>query len=179
MKTCTKCNTTQPLSMFHKGRNPNGHRTWCKVCMSVYKKQYRMNNLERINKVQKEYDAKKYPERRTYYQERYKAQKDRIAEQTRLWRLKNAHINAKKESKRRAAKLQRIPIWLTKDDHWLIEETYSLAALRTKMFGFPWHVDHVLPLQGKVVSGLHVPLNLRVITGRENAVKHNRYEVQF
>ena len=86
----------------------------------------------------------------------------------------NAHT-----AKRRAAKLQRTPHWLTEDDHWMIEEAYSLAALRTKMFGFPWHVDHVIPLQGKNVSGLHVPINLQVIPGVDNDVKSNRFEVQF
>lgn len=76
--------------------------------------------------------------------------------------------------KRRLAKIQRTPAWLTEDDHWLMEQAYELAAMRTKMFGFPWHVDHVLPLQGKHVSGFHVPLNLQVIPGAENIRKGNR-----
>jgi hypothetical protein len=76
--------------------------------------------------------------------------------------------------KRHTAKLQRVPAWLTADDHWMIEQAYELAVLRTSMFGVPWHVDHVLPLQGKTVSGLHVPTNLQVILGVENARKGNR-----
>jgi hypothetical protein len=81
-------------------------------------------------------------------------------------------------AKRRYSKIQRTPAWLTEDDHWMIQEAYELAALRTKMFGFPWHVDHILPLQGKTVSGLHVPLNLQVIPGKDNVAKSNSYEVQ-
>ena len=81
-------------------------------------------------------------------------------------------------AKRRYAKLQRTPAWLTGDDHWMIQEAYELAALRTNLFGFPWHVDHIIPLQGKTVSGLHVPLNLQVIPGKENLTKHNKHEVQ-
>ena len=70
--------------------------------------------------------------------------------------------------KRRLAKINRTPTWLTPDDHWMIEQAYELAAIRTKMFGFFWHVDHIIPLQGKTVSGLHVPTNLQVIPAVEH-----------
>ena len=40
------------------------------------------------------------------------------------------------------------------------------------------HVDHIIPLQGAIVSGLHVEGNLRVITATENMIKRNRYEVE-
>lgn len=79
------------------------------------------------------------------------------------------------DAKRRAAQLQRTPGWLTADDLWMIEQAHELAALRTRMFGFPWHVDHELPLQGKYVSGLHVPTNLRVVPWRDNVAKANKY----
>lgn len=74
-------------------------------------------------------------------------------------------------SKRRASIRNRTPSWLTTDDFWLIEEAYSLAQMRTKLFGFKWHVDHVLPLHGKKVSGLHVPSNLQVIPAIINQQK--------
>ena len=76
--------------------------------------------------------------------------------------------------KRRLAKINRTPAWLTLDDHWMIEQAYELAAIRTKMFGFSWHVDHMLPLQGRTVSGLHVPTNLQVIPAVDNVRKGNR-----
>ena len=75
---------------------------------------------------------------------------------------------------RRSAKKQRTPRWLTPDDFWMIEQVYELAALRTKMFGFKWHVDHIIPLQGKTVSGLHVPWNLQVIPALVNLKKGNK-----
>jgi len=83
-----------------------------------------------------------------------------------------AYINC---AKRRAAKLQRTPKWLTDIDHERIENEYKLAALLTKLWGEPWHVDHIIPLQGKFVSGLHVPSNLRAIKGSENVSKANRF----
>jgi hypothetical protein len=70
----------------------------------------------------------------------------------------------------------RLPKWLTADDHWMIQQAYELAALRTKLFGFSWHVDHIIPLQGKFVSGFHTPYNLQVIPGADNVRKSNKFE---
>jgi hypothetical protein len=91
------------------------------------------------------------------------------------WRRLNPHKNSAKSSKRRASLLKRTPKWLTSDDFWLIEEIYELAALRTKITGIDWHVDHVIPLQGRTVCGLHVPTNLQVIPAKDNLKKHNRF----
>jgi hypothetical protein len=77
--------------------------------------------------------------------------------------------------KRRCAELKRTPAWLTENDRWMIEQAYELSVLRTKLFGFSWHVDHVIPLQGKYVSGLHVPTNLQVIPATENLRKANKH----
>ncbi len=73
-----------------------------------------------------------------------------------------------------ASKLQRTPSWLTEDDFWMIEQAYEIAVKRTKATGVLCHVDHIVPLQGENVSGLHVPWNLQVITEIENKQKGNR-----
>jgi hypothetical protein len=77
---------------------------------------------------------------------------------------------------RRLAKLQRTPAWLTDIDFERINNEYRVAALLTKVTGSPWHVDHIVPLQGKMVSGLHVPSNLRVLPATENIRKSNNYQ---
>jgi hypothetical protein len=82
-----------------------------------------------------------------------------------------------KRNKQHADKLKRTPAWLTSDDFWMIEQAYELAALRTKLFGFAWHVDHVIPLRGKLASGLHTPYNLQVIPAVENLRKSNQMEI--
>jgi hypothetical protein len=101
-------------------------------------------------------------------------------EKVKLYAARNKANNKGKVNantvKRRLAKANRTPAWLTIDDYWMIEQAYELAALRTKLSGFAWHVDHVLPLQGKLVSGFHMPYNLQVIPGVDNVRKSNTFE---
>jgi len=103
------------------------------------------------------------------------ANPEKVSKYNKQWFAKNKDKRAAYEAKRRATLLQRTPKWLTDTDLWIIEEAYHLAQLRTNLFNFPWHVDHIIPLQGKSVSGLHVPSNLRVISGSENVKKSNKY----
>ncbi len=77
-------------------------------------------------------------------------------------------------AKRRAAKLQRIPPWA---DEEAIAQIYARARALTVETGIEHHVDHEIPLQGKLVSGLHVPANLQILTGSENSRKRNHFEV--
>lgn len=91
------------------------------------------------------------------------------------WRRKNPSLCLSYVNARRAARMHRTPCWLTDDDHWIMEQAYELAQTRTKMFGFPWHVDHVIPLRGRRVSGLHTPTNLQVIPAVENLKKGNSH----
>lgn len=86
----------------------------------------------------------------------------------------NGKVNAVNK-RRDLAKKQRTPIWLTEDDIWMMKEIYELAALRSKKLGYKWHVDHIVPLQGKNVSGLHIPSNLQVIPYLDNILKRNHY----
>ena len=79
------------------------------------------------------------------------------------------------DAKRRCAELKRTPAWLSDTDRWMIEQIYELSTLRTKLLGFVWHVDHIIPLQGKYVSGLHIPINLQVIPATENLRKANKH----
>ena len=78
--------------------------------------------------------------------------------------------------KRQAAKAQRTPPWFSAEHLWMTKEAYALAKLREKVIGGKWHVDHVVPLRGKTVSGLHVPWNLQVIPAKLNAFKSNRWQ---
>jgi hypothetical protein len=84
----------------------------------------------------------------------------------------HASARAAQKAKRRAAKMQQMPKWANGQK---IKTLYAQARVRTKQTGIRHEVDHVIPLQGKTVRGLHVEENLRVITRVENAKKSNRF----
>lgn len=67
------------------------------------------------------------------------------------------------------------PAWLTKEERLQMRELYVQARKLTAVTGERYVVDHIVPLRGESVCGLHVPWNLRVITQDENLQKSNKY----
>lgn len=76
---------------------------------------------------------------------------------------------------RYAAKRHRTPPWLTREQREQMRLVYVECARITRETGIKHHVDHIVPLIGRSVSGLHVPWNLQVITASQNARKHNTW----
>lgn len=66
------------------------------------------------------------------------------------------------------------PPWLTRKQKSEIRQLYQIAITMTQTTGEQYVVDHIVPLRGESVCGLHVPWNLRVITQDENLKKSNK-----
>lgn len=159
-KVCKTCLAKKPVSEFYKQttRGMYGVRGTCKKCDNAKKAKYRKQLGAVLTQRKKE---------------EYERNKATHLKNKRDYRQNNkGKINALVAARKKVVK-QRTPKWITDDDRWMMEQAYELAALRTKMFGFAWHVDHILPLQGKTVSGLHVPTNLQVLPGVDNIRKRN------
>ena len=140
-------------------------------------KEWRAANPEKWKEQNKKY-AKKHQDIITAKSIRWKkANPERAAEVSRKSRLKNKARVLATKAKYRASKRNKTPIWVDKEHLWLIKQAYELAILRTKQFGFLWHVDHIIPLNGFNVSGLHVIENIQVIPAAENLLKNNKYEI--
>lgn len=88
----------------------------------------------------------------------------------RAWAAANPEKKNAINAKRRAAKHNATPAWADIDE---ILSFYEEAARLTAATGIDHHVDHIVPLQGGTVCGLHVTWNLRVIPARENLAKKN------
>lgn len=64
--------------------------------------------------------------------------------------------------------------WDRELTEFVSEEAQHLRRLRNNSSGFKWHVDHIIPLNGRDVSGLHTWNNLQVIPASVNLSKGNR-----
>jgi hypothetical protein len=175
MKICTICSVEKPLLEFEPQRRQ------CLECRKAYGKVRRAAYYAKTREhaiLQTKLWRSQNPDKKLQYrQAEYLANAHEAKEAARQYRLNNpAKVNAWSRKHQLSKKMQ-TPNWLTADDYWIMEQAYDLAALRTKFFGFPWQVDHVIPLQGKLVSGLHTPYNLQVIPARDNRSKSNRFTV--
>ena len=121
----------------------------------------------------------KFEKRRAYSMSSKKEWREVRPKYTKQYAVKHAKEKpeqyAAKTAKRRAAKLQRTPSW--DPNAHLIVAKYQLAAMFTQASGIEHHVDHIIPLQGRKVSGLHVFSNLRVIPSSDNVKKSNKFDI--
>ena len=91
------------------------------------------------------------------------------------WQIKNKPLLAAHCARRKAHIRRTTPAWLTADDHDAMRAMYAEAARLTIERGEPYHIDHIVPLRGRNVCGLHVPANLQVLRGADNYRKSNRH----
>jgi hypothetical protein len=146
-------------------------RSDAKFCCRQHKRLF--SDAKRDHKL---YYAKNKDARQKQALNNYHANLDKNR-QKQLERQKlNPALYAAHTAKRRAALLQRTPKWLTDQDFADIKKFYALAHELSQAYGFLWHVDHIIPLQGKTVSGLHVVDNLQIIPANVNIAKNNKFE---
>lgn len=87
---------------------------------------------------------------------------------------KEKSLVASQGAARRSRKRFASPSWA---DRQAIRSIYAQAKDLTERTGEQWHVDHIYPLAGENVCGLHVEGNLQVITAKQNLAKSNRVEI--
>jgi hypothetical protein len=131
-------------------------------------------NKEKVRLYKQAYVEKNKDIVRARFLEWEKENPEKMKAFKKQWEVKNpGKLNAKTR-KYQTSKIFRTPKWLTEQDFKVISGFYSIAAMLTRENNEPWHVDHIIPLRGKLVSGLHTPNNLQVMRGVENCKKGNK-----
>jgi 5-methylcytosine-specific restriction endonuclease McrA len=111
------------------------------------------------------YDAKRREEKRHLYRAASKKHRETHPDR------KRADTNARRRRVREAT-----PSWANR---FFIKEIYLLAQKRNELTNIEWAVDHIIPIRGKTVSGLHVESNLQVIPEAENRKKGNHFSINY
>ena len=146
MKICCTCKENKEIDDFHNRKDTKDGKSYrCKECASTLTKQWQKDNKEAYNK------------------------------KNRNWRRGNEKFRAyhcSRQNKRRADKLNATPKWA---DLKAIEGIYEMSRLLSKSWGEAYHVDHIVPLKGVTICGLHCEDNLQVITAKENLTKSNKF----
>lgn len=196
-KTCTKCNKTKTVDLFYKRSDqPGKYTSQCRACKRAHDNAHcalpeiKAKRSEYFKKLRAtpEHQAKESAYKHAYYQlpqvkdagkikQRIRRMNPDVVKQERLRDAAYAKAHpekfAMKTRKRKVEKLKRTPFWLNDGQLFELECIYKYCA-SLRSIGFDYEVDHIVPLQGKTVSGLHVPWNLQLLTASENSSKGNR-----
>tara|TARA_R110002020_G_scaffold52839_1_gene148249 strand:+ start:169 stop:624 length:456 start_codon:yes stop_codon:yes gene_type:complete len=135
--------------------------------------EFYQKNKDKIRAKQKAYYEATKEARKAKVREYYNNNKEKVQLKNRIygsqWKKDNKDKVNAATARRRAARLSATPKWLADTELKEIDTFYKIA----QWYSEDMHVDHIVPLQGDNVCGLHVPWNLQVIPALDNLAKGN------
>jgi hypothetical protein len=166
-KVCFSCKVEKSRLSFSKNKaRKDGLHSYCKDCCAL--------------KRNKENEQKYYSENKEKYRENLlrwqRANRDKTRASSRKYYSENRSEEIARSAKKRVSRDLARPTALTKEQAHEIQNFYWLAQDLRAVTGEEYHVDHIVPLNGKNICGLHVPWNLQVLPADINLSKGNRYD---
>lgn len=170
--------TGEPCKHGHTA--PRKTKGACVECMKVEWRAAAETRAEYFREYNRDEEVK--DRKHAWYQENreqvIQAAATRPAAQLREYRntwKENNKVQVRADTKARRRKhREATPLWLSRRQKSEIRQLYQIAIITTQTTGEQYVVDHIVPLRGEFVCGLHVPWNLRVITQDENLKKSNK-----
>lgn len=173
-----------------------GHLSHCKACMAKKSAAYRKENLEKVRDIERKSKAKTYNSElqtkrkreeylvdptkfnlrsKRYYRKNVQARKASV----KAYRKNNPDKLAHFRALRRSAQLKATPPWLNNEHRRHIACLYQMSRKISSITGEAMEVDHIIPLKGSNICGLHVPWNLQILHHTLNRAKSNKVEEDF
>lgn len=193
-KECKKCKLDRPLEDYYLSKKAkDGRESSCKSCRvasrGAYDKEYHRKYREQ-NKIKRKIADQRFREENPdYFREWRKNNPDKCYAYRWEYRRENMDALKVKAKERylldpsryrkytsdyRARKLNATPAWLTEDQKSHIADIYYHARDCEVVSGEKYEVDHIVPLKGENICGLHVPWNLQVLPQSLNRRKNNK-----
>jgi len=166
-KVCNRCLVNKPLAHFSPNKTkPQGVKYSCKPC-SAKEAKLRRKEIP-LTKEQKEAAKARSSAWRELNPTRAKQIKA-------ISVAKKPYVKRAAAARYRASKNGATPSWLTEEQKQEIQNFYRLKDDVILISGELYHVDHIVPLKGDTVCGLHVPWNLQLLPSDLNCRKSNTY----
>jgi hypothetical protein len=155
---------------YNRAYAEKNKKKWVEYRKRENKKRREREDKEPVRAYFREY-RKKNPERTQRLRQKYNtSHAEELRQRSRIRKTKTGR--AMDNARRRAAMLNRIPAWV---DWGAIRAIYAECKRLNREAGIiKYHVDHIFPLKGKTVSGLHVHNNLQIIPAIDNLRKNNK-----
>jgi hypothetical protein len=174
---CKECHKTAVKLRYAKNPEPGKTRSRLNYILrpeQVKKEsqEWYNKNLEKSKDQKKRWSKKNRDKHKRYWKKWAMLHPEECKAQAKRNREKHKPRNIAQSALRKARKLQATPSWADQD---AIREIYKEAHFLTQQTGRKYHVDHIVPLRGKMVSGLHVEHNLQILPAIQNMSKGNQY----
>lgn len=177
---CTPCGRSKNRASAkkHVAKRNTQQQVWRKGNPDKAKQhqaRYRDKNQEQIRATDRAWlDAN--PDRRMQVCATYRLNNvDKEREYRKAYHANNPGLRRARLAQYRSALVRATPMWFCENDKKLFKQFCEKAELLRRDAGEVWHVDHVIPLQGKSVCGLHISGNWQLLPARENLSKGNKF----